>query len=270
MDALSADGRLITFAVSGTIDLGEVVRTVGGRSAFTLDGGGDITLVGGPLWFEDCSDFIVRNIRHRGGWDAGQSADNFTNVGCTDFAYANVSASGSYDEGISSTRDCRRYTLQDCLFGEGGDSDHDFGSLNYGHTANRNGPGSFIRNVFIGKDYRNPKLGYRGDAENGSPNPSAPDPAGITYDVVNNIAVNCNYGLSATNGAKVNNTNPYNSGNSHGNEVITGAVIRTGLPVEAYAVVAALSPAEAKEYAKTHAGCLPHDSFDTSLLAALS
>jgi len=179
-----------------------------------------------------------------------------------------VSVSGSYDEGISSTRGCYNYTLQDCLFGPGGASDHNFGSLNYGHTADWNGPGSFVRNVWVQKDYRNPKLGYRGDSGDGSPNETAPDPNPITYDCVNNITIDCNYGMTAERGAKVRNTNEYTYSQTNATEAITGASIGN-FPVPTWAAVTAMSSTDAKNYAKTHAGCLPHDSYDTALLAQI-
>jgi hypothetical protein len=250
----------VTFSVDGTIDLGAQVRYVTAHD-FLIDGRGrSITFTGGTVYFRDSQRFAVVNVRHRGGWSGGQAADNWTNVHCSDFAYLNCSASGSYDEGISSTGDCRNYSLVDCLFGPGGAADHNYGSLNYGWTANRNGPGSFIRNVWVQKDYRNPKAGYRNDSGD-----TSLDPAPITYDVVNNIAVDCNYGLTAEYGAKVNDRSPYNLRNTNGPKAQTGAVIGS-FPVPSWADVQVMSPTAARDYAKANSGALPHDAFDAKLL----
>ena len=177
--------------------------------------------------------------------------------------------SGSYDEGISSTRDCANYSLIDCLTGPGGDPSHNFGSLNYGHTADRNGPGSFVRCGWINKDYRNPKLGYRGDnSDTGLGTETTPSPNAIDYDVTNNVTVGCNYGMTAERGARVRNTNEYTYNQSNATEAITGASIGD-YPVPSWAQVTALTPTEAKDYVKTFGGCLPHDAFDTALVAEI-
>lgn len=261
----------IKFTASGTINLGTQIRLVTGASNFFIDGrGADITFSIGTVWFDTCANFAVANVRHRGGWNAGQSADNFTAVVCNNFAYANISASGSFDEGISSTRNSSNYTLQDCLFGPGGDATHNFGSLNYGHTAFKNGPASFLRNGWSAKDYRNPKCAYHGDPGDGDPSSSTPSPNAIDYDVVNNVAWDCNYALSAVLGAKVNNTNPFNLRVTNPTEVNTGGAIGA-FPVPAFAQVAALSPAAARAWVLANGGCNPQarDAFDINLLSTL-
>lgn len=279
MDALSASNRNIVFDVSGTIALPTTtIQYVTGRSNFTLDGGGVITLTGAPLWFRSsCTNFIVKNIRHRGGWlgDA-QSGDCFTVVGCSNFVFQHVSVSGFTDEGISFTGDCTNWSRIDCLVGGSFVADgHSYGSLNAG------GPGSDVRTTFIGCEYRNPQV------------------EGATrYDIVNAVVVGYDsapfssgsYGLVANTGAQVNLVNPYFEdlpdlfdGSAAATLYHTGAVSvnsggKGGLPTSiaspystpAYAQVTPMTASEAKEYAKTNAGCLPHDSFDTTLLASIT
>lgn len=279
----------VRFTVDGTIPLPNGNTSINSKSNFMFDGRGrSITLTGGPVVLNgECHHYAFVNLRHAGGFDGGQNADNFTNyggsnpatLGCHDYAFVNVSARGSYDEGISSTEGCWNYTLEDCLFGAG-DPNHDYGSLQYGGYHNWNGSrpgvtgtgGSFIRNAFIGKAERNPKLSYRGDAANGSPNPNLPDPNPYTYDVINNITVNCSpYSMTVEQGCKTTNVNPYQSGNRNNVVVQTGAVISNSLPIPSFARegITILSPTAARDNARVNAGCLPHDAFDTTLLSAL-
>jgi hypothetical protein len=264
----------ITFAIDGTFPVPAQVNTLTGKSHFMIDGRGrSVDLSGGCLKFSSCHHFAVVNVAHTGGWDGGQNADNFTNVSSNNFAYVNVSTRNGFDEGISSTINCMNYTLQDCLFGIGetgsaGDPYtsviHNFGSLNYGGTAGVNGPGSFIRCTWIDKDYRNPKCAYRNDGN------STPDPGAITYHVVNNVAVGCNYGLSVELGAKVRSEGNYYQACNNGDYAETGGTIGS-YTVPGWAQVSSvLSAAAAATYAKTHAGRLPHDAFDTTILAEIT
>ena len=277
---LAADNEgTVTFSVGGTFPVPNQVNEITGKSNFLIDGRSapspGVTLSGGCLKFNTCDHFAVVNVRHQGGWSGSQDADCFTQVTCSDFAFANVSTRGHYDEGLSSTINCVNYTLQDCLFGigEGGAAGdawdsvaHNYASLNYGGTANMNGPGSFIRCTFVDKDYRNPKVGYHNDEGVGF-NTLTSEP--ITGDIVNNVTINCNYAITADYGAKVNNINQYDYNSVSGNEAINGAVIGTSYTVPGWAQVTPMTATDAKNYAKTNAGCLPHDTFDTTILAEI-
>jgi hypothetical protein len=266
LDAGTFEGTInFTAGLSGAIDLGATVQRLDARANFFIDGrGASITFVGAPLWFEGCHHYVICNVRHRGGWDGGQNADDFTNAGAAhDFAYINVSTSGAGDEGLSSTRGCYNYSLVDCLIGPN-IVGHNFGSLNYGGPNGTNGPGSFIRTAFIGLEYRCPKVAFGNDVA-----PYTLDARAITYDCVNSISVNCVYGLTAEYGAKVNNTNPYTQGNTNPDGAQTNAQIGT-FTVAGFAVVTALSSAAAAANAKINCGCLPHDAFDIALLAQIN
>lgn len=231
------------------------VNRIDGRSNFFIDGrGSNVTFSGGPLWFEGCSFFAICNIRHRGGWTGGQSADDITFAGSThDAATINVSVSGASDEGHSTTRSSYNISYQDEVFGPGV-SNHNFGSLN-DYLSDRI---SFIRPVFVGLEYRCPKVGYYGDASTGAL------PANCTADVVNRIDVDCLYGLTVSSSARVNDTNPYTQNVTNSREVITDGHL--GVAVPAWAQVTAMTPTDAARYAKVNGGCLPHDSFDQGLL----
>ena len=269
MDALSASNRNIIFDVSGTINLGSAaIRYVTAISNFTLDGGGAITLTGSPLWFRTgCDNFIIRNIRHRGGWTGdAQTGDCFTIVGCTNYAFQHVSTSQFTDEGISSTGACSDYTLQDCLIGDAHDPLHNYGSLN---DATR---GTFLRNAFIGLEYR------------------APQCEGGLYDIVNCVNVGLSptmsYAIVALLGAQVNATNGYmqdvTDSTDPGDPALfyhTGmSLVNTDpLPtsdsintIPGYAQIASpMSAAAAVAHIKSNAGCLPHDATDIALLAMI-
>jgi hypothetical protein len=265
----------IKFAVSGTIDLGSSPHIITGRSNFLIDGRGqNITFKGGSLWFDKGDHFAVVNIRHRGGLAQSQDNDDFTNVNSHDFAYVNVSTSGQGDEGLSSTQGSYNYTLQDNLLGPGTPG-HNYGSLNYGlpgpnGTNNpnaNNGPASFIRNTWIGLDYRNPKVAYSDDVA-----PYEVDPRAISYDIVNNVVVNSTWAVSVHYGAKANITNQYLQNVPNTTDYGANGVVSTsgGFPVASYAQVTAMTATAAKDYAKTHSGALPHDSFDTNLLSQIN
>jgi len=272
--------HILVFSIDGTFVVPNQVNQYSNASNFIIDGRGrSITLTGGNIKFSNCDHFAVVNIRHRGGWNGVQDADNFTIVESDNYAFVNCSISGGYDEGLSSTRGSSYWTVQDCLFGPGesqsasaiwdyppdGVNNHNFGSLNYGHTIGSNGPGSFIRCAWVAKNYRNPKIGYRNDGN------STPDPGPITGDIINNVVVVSNYAVTADTGAKVNNMSPYTSGNARANESINGGVIGTSFAVESFARsgITILSSDGARAYAKANAGTTPRDAFDTTLLARI-
>lgn len=263
-------GRL-WFSVNGTIALGNGGASIRGAHDFLVDGrGSDITFTGGSIEVSNgAHHFAFVNLRHRGG---GTSGDNFNAFeGCHDYAWINISASGAYDEGISNTSDCSNYSMLHCVL-TGDFGTHDYGSLNYGWKADRNGQGTFYGNVWVNKTNRCPTLRYRGDPEDGSPNSSAPDPRAITYDAINNVAVRNTWPLTAYLGAKVNSVNSFNSGNGHTETAGSGAVIRTDFPVPPWARegIVIRSPADARTYALANAGCRPLDSRDQTKLALVA
>ena len=279
----------VTFSIDGTFVVPDTVNYLTASRFFIDARGRSVTLTGGNLYLLDCSNFAIANIRHRGGWNPGisaQSADNWSLVGCADFYLLQMSASNSYDEGISPTSNCRRYTLDRCLFGpgDGGTASstatgvtHNFASLAYGYTADMNGPGSYILNAFVAKDYRNPKLGYHGDGDQGFSvaHYSTPSPNAIDYDVVNNVTAVCNIGLSVELGAKANVVGGYDYNSATPTDTGTGGSISTSLPVLAAARVgvSVLSATQARDRVKandgTGAGAYPRDAFDTTLLARI-
>lgn len=267
----------ITFSVNGTIPVGVYpAGRIEGCSNFFIDGRtANITFTGGPIWFENCHHYAVVNVRHRGGLEQDQSNDDFTNAGGNhDYAYANCSFSGAGDEGCSSTRNSYNFTVQDCLWGAG-TIGHNYGSLNGSGTYQ----GSFIRCTFLGTIYRCPQV------ESG------------VYDIVNNIMVGPtsgeSFGVCIFSSGKANVRNSYFQGVTDPvSKDSTGGIYHTGTVLVSSGAMPAINSPGSVAYtipaanqvtplsvsgvngainrAKNYGGCLPHDSFDTTLLARIT
>lgn len=269
MDALSQGNRNIVFSVSGTIDFGQTTRYVTGTSNWTLNGGGNITIIGASLYIRSgASNFIVKNIRHRGGWLGSlQDGDCFTVVGCDNFVFSHVSAKGHTDEGISFTT-CTNWTRQDCLIGSGVDIDHSYGSLN------NTGPGTDLRTTYIKLVYRQPQMASgRIDIVNpviwGYENPTF-----TTYglSIFGDTKANCiNAWIAGIDSAvtKASTASLYHTGTVLTDTPAMPASIATAHPTDAFATYTTMTALAAKNYAKTNAGCLPHDATDIAFLANL-
>lgn len=253
------------------------VNKFASKDKFFLDARGvQVDMAGGCLWFEPCTFFAIANFADRAGWNpalAGgnpQDADGFTFAGGShDYAFINMSVSGAFDENFSSTRGNYFYTYQDTLCAPTGNPAHNYGSLNdyLIHEA------SLIRTTWIdmngSEGYRNPKIGYYGDAATGA------KPSVITAHIVNRVNVNCFYTLSVESGSWVRDDSPYEQTCDRGRLIQTGGILDPSAPVAAWAMPKIiLSPIEAARYAKLHSGrILPdgsHDAFDTSLLAKIA
>jgi len=253
-----------------------------------------VTLTGYPIWIADgATNVILRNLRHRGGLDVGESGDCFVaSNGSSLLAFVNLSASGYSDEGLDSWTNNHDITWQDCIVGPGRNPAHNFAHLIGNHSYNL----SIFRTLYHSTMYRNPAVGW-------DDNTSALSPQAIVGDVGNVIVWNYTapvgsvaYGTSIYYGAKANVRNSlykggirageavdvmlgaqmYQSGNvSRDGKTIRGHNVLNPFPVPASAILPVLPVTTDNGAAliasiKANAGCRPLDAEDTAALAALS
>ena len=294
LTAIAGSNRIISMA-PGTYNLTAITYVRGDN--VTIEGDAiapGVTITGYPIWVADgATNVILRNLRHRGGLDVGESGDCFVaSNGSSLLAFVNLSASGYSDEGLDSWTDNHDITWQDCIVGPGRNPAHNFAHLIGNHSYNL----SIFRTLYHSTMYRNPAVGW-------DDNTSALSPQAIVGDVGNVIAWNYTapvgstaYGTSIYYGAKANVRNSlykggtrageavdvmlgaqmFQSGNlSRDNKTIRASNVGSAFPVPTAAVLPLL-PVQADNGAaliaaiKANAGCRPLDAEDTAALAALT
>lgn len=277
--AVAQSNVRVVFDLSGTIALasqcyidGSFV-TVAGESAPSPG----ITFTGHTIYPRDgAHDIILRNFRHRGGWNGGQDADGITITrGCYNIVVQNVSVAGVYDENLDVWDTCRDITVQDCILGVGADPTHNF-SLLIGKQSHRV---TVARNIMYGHEYRAPAAGY--DDVGALIEPT------ITADVVGNLivtGVSSGYGPTVYHQGKANvvgnwvdadNPGELTSGGTGyfaANHVVSGSLPSSNggpFSVDAYAVIPTPDATAAARAAIANAGCFPRDATDLAILAAI-
>lgn len=284
-DAVSGSNRLVVFDVGGTIALGSQCYVSG--SYITVAGetapSPGITFTGHTVYVRNgVHDIILRNFRHRGGWNGSggsqQDADGITiTVGCYNIVVQNVSIAGVYDENLDVWDTCHDITVQDCILGVGADPTHNF-SLLIGKQSHRV---TVARNIMYGHEYRAPAAGYDDVG-------SLIEPT-ITADVVNNLiwtSVASSYGPTSYHQGKSNIVGNYIKATTNveltsgglgylaGNHNVTGSLPSSNggpFTVDPYATITPSDYTTAARYALAHAGCRVGglDSTDLGYIAAI-
>lgn len=270
-EALGGGNRTIVFDVGGTINLASTLDVVDAN--ITVDGSTapspGITLEGHPLYITDqAHDIIVTQIRHRGGWSGGQDADclSFGN-GAYNIIIDHVSVSDFYDEGMGLWGDVHDITIQNCIFGEGGDPSHNY-MLLIGSKSHRV---TVYHNLFYRGVYRQPAVGYDDTGQATAPS--------VVGDVINNVIWDYQgYGTTVYWGGKANvignyyytsvypgdsnravNTElkgvTYSDGNYSKDGSGVSGTTSTPFAIDAYAQISATSAADAAAHVKANAGC---------------
>jgi pectate lyase len=179
--ACEASGpRTVVFRVAGTIQLRSDLTvknpylTIAGQTA----PGDGICLRDYTLGVAT-HDVIVRYLRSRLGDESKHESDAIDVLhGARHVIIDHCSATWSVDECLSISGDDADITVQWCLIGESlRQSVHKKGSHGYGSLSRANGPVSWLHNLWIHNDARNPRLG-----DNYGKGPTFP-----TFDVRNNV-----------------------------------------------------------------------------------
>ncbi len=187
-------GGIITFSVSGTIELQSVLSmssdnvTIAGHTAPS----GGITITGNKVDFNGADNFIVRYVRFRPDYDPPTNIDDGARfLNCTNYIIDHCSFSWGSDEVVSTTGSTFNVTWQNNLIAEGktgsifGDSDNPNLSYNL----------SFHNNLYYNITHRFPNVNTNGRA-----------------DVVNNVIFNWKYRLTSAQGDfELNHINNYYS-----------------------------------------------------------
>ena len=119
-DAVSASNRIITFEVSGTINLTSNLTitasnlTIAGQSS--PEGG--IAITGSKVFFDSANNIIVRYIRFRPTYDDNGSVDAVNVNACDNIIFDHCSISWSADEAISFVGDSDNITIQNSIIAE--------------------------------------------------------------------------------------------------------------------------------------------------------
>jgi len=274
--AALGSNRTIVFDVGGTISLTSENINESGLSNLTIDGtnapGPGITFNQRGMWFRNSTNIIVKNIRHRGGYDAGPETGPNINFypNCTNVVIDHCSFSGFNDSAINLWNNIHEVTIVDCIVGPGIVAQHNFLVLISEKCYNV----TMVHNLMYGGDYRNPAVGW---ADNDNPDYPQAAPV-LVADVVNNLVYKYGgYGTSIYWGAKANVVgnwywsdsggtafefgDPYNlaqaycSGNVHKGSSAPYGNAGSAFPVPSAAKVTATDAATAANYVKANAGC---------------
>ena len=193
-DSFYAGGGIITFAVSGTIELQNVLSvstdnlTIAGHTAPA----GGITITGNKVAFNNVDNLIVRYVRFRPDYTIPTNVtDGARFLNCTNYIVDHCSFSWGADEVVSTTGNTYNVTWQNNLIAEGktgslfGDSDNP--SLSYNL--------SFQNNLYYNITHRFPNVNTNGRA-----------------DVINNVVFNWKFRLTSAQGDfQLNHINNYYS-----------------------------------------------------------
>jgi len=172
--------RVVIFRVAGTIELRSELTvknpylTIAGQTA----PGDGIGLRNFPFGVAT-HDVVVRYLRSRLGDESRQESDAIDAYHhARNVIFDHCSATWSVDECLSLSGDDANITIQWCLIGESlRQSIHKKGAHGYGSLSRANGPVSWLHNLWIHNDARNPRLG-----DNYGKGPTFP-----TFDVRNNV-----------------------------------------------------------------------------------
>ncbi len=194
IDTNNNGGGIITFSVSGTIELQSVLSM--GSDNVTIAGhtapAGGITITGNKVDFNGVDNFIVRYVRFRPDYDPPTNIDDGARfLNCTNYIIDHCSFSWGSDEVVSTTGNTFNVTWQNNLMAEGktgslfGDSDNPNLSYNL----------SFHNNLYYNITHRFPNVNTNGRA-----------------DVINNVVFNWKFRLSSAQGDfQLNHINNYYS-----------------------------------------------------------
>ena len=284
--------RRIVFDVGGTISITSANIDVSNITNLTIDGTNapspGITFNQRGIWFRNSSNIIIKNIRHRGGYDAGpETGPNITFFpNCTNVVLDHCSFSGFSDSGINFWSNNHEVTITDCLIGPGTNAGHNFPVLISDKSYNV----TMVHTLIYGGDYRNPAAGW---ADNDNPDYPQAAPA-IVADIVNNLIYKYGgYGTSIYWGAKANVRgnfywsdsggtafevgDPYKlaqaycDGNYHKDGGSISGNVGSPFSIPTAAQVTATSAATAANYVVANAGCRVGglDAYDQALINAI-
>jgi len=185
--------RIIVFDVSGVININKLLYLDENNSNFTLAGQtapeGGITIAGGRVYFDNVSNYIMRHIRFKGGFQADTVPNSGDNLGSASFSgvgtqldiivdHCTFSLGRTVSTWTQQGTDGRvfdKVTIQRCLFTE-----TELGAI-MGRDVDQNlfesGNGTFSKNVFYNARYRTPNVNAIHSGDN-------------SYDVINNLTWN--------------------------------------------------------------------------------
>ncbi|KAK2759777.1 hypothetical protein FQN54_002511 [Arachnomyces sp. PD_36] len=152
-DAVSAEDRIVVFAVGGLIEIEErmVVSkrvTILGQTA----PGDGITVYGNGWSFSNADDSIARYIRIRMGQVGDDGKDGITIAEGSNMIFDHVSVSWGRDETFSMSGTASNVTVQNSIIAQGLET-HSCGGL-----VESSGGISLFRNLYIDNKTRNPKV----------------------------------------------------------------------------------------------------------------
>ncbi|TPV33374.1 T9SS type A sorting domain-containing protein [Paucihalobacter ruber] len=183
--------RIIVFDVSGVININKFLYLSGVNSNFTLAGQtapeGGITIAGGRVYFSGVTNYIMRHIRFKGGFQADWVPHSGDDIGSASFSGVGNNVDIIVDHvsfGFGKTMPTwipqgdnpdqfDKVTIQNCLFSET-DKGAIVGKDVMQPTYRLTGDMTFIRNIFYNTRYRVPNV-----SGNHGPNNS--------FDVINNL-----------------------------------------------------------------------------------
>lgn len=157
-DAVSGEGRIIIFDVSGVIQLKSALVVKGKNTILGQTAPGEgIQVYGDRVSFSGASQLIVRNVRFRMGINGTSGADACGIANGTDMIFDHLSVLWGRDENFSVNWDNKgdkpgNITIQNSIIGQGLQS-HSCGGL-----IQTDGGVTLYRNLYIENKTRNPKV----------------------------------------------------------------------------------------------------------------